>query len=81
MQIIGPALTGVVFVRNGMATVMTFVIPIWAENMGFYNMFALLGALAAVIALTCVPLMIWGRFWRVKLADRYAAMAEVGRYR
>jgi hypothetical protein len=59
-----------------MATVMTFVIPIWATNTGFYKMFALLGGLAAVVALTCVPLMIWGRHWRVKLADLYVEMAK-----
>jgi hypothetical protein len=63
-----------------MATVMTFVIPIWANNMGFYNMFALLGGLAALIALTCVPLMVWGRYWRVKLADLYAEMAKEDYY-
>ena len=63
-----------------MATVMTFVIPIWADNMGFYNMFALLGGLAALIALTCVPLIIWGRHWRVKLADLYAKLAKEDHY-
>ena len=81
LQIIGPALTGVVFVRNGMATVMTFVIPIWASRMGFYNMFALLGGLAALVALTCVPLMIWGRYWRVQLADTYAELVKDEHYR
>lgn len=55
---------------------MTFVIPIWAENTGVYSMFALLGGLAALIAMTCVPLMIWGRYWRVKLADLYTEMAK-----
>ena len=59
-----------------MATVMTFVIPIWASSMGFYNMFALLGALAALIALTCVPLIVWGRYWRLRLADTYASLRE-----
>lgn len=73
--IIGPALIGIVFVRNGMATVMTFVIPVWQDSMGVYNMFVLLGVLAVLVMLTCVPLMIWGRRWRMKLGDRYAAMA------
>ncbi len=73
-------MTGVVFVRNGMATVMTFVIPIWANKMGVYNMFALLGGLAGLIALTCVPLIIWGRHWRMKLADLYAEMAKEDYY-
>ena len=74
--IIGPALIGIVFVRNGMATVMTWVIPVWQAGMGVYNMFLMLGIIASVIALTCVPLMIWGRYWRVKLGDRYASLAR-----
>jgi MFS family permease len=74
--IIGPALIGIVFVRNGMATMMTFIIPVWQSQMGVYNMFLLLGVLAAVIMLTCVPLMIWGRRWRMKLGDRYMALAR-----
>jgi len=76
--IIGPALIAIVFVRNGMATIMTFVIPAWQAGMGVYNMFALLGALAALVMLTCVPLIIWGRRWRMKLGDRYTSIARDG---
>ncbi|KPI45398.1 putative MFS-type transporter [Cyphellophora attinorum] len=74
--IIGPALIGVVFVRNGMATVMTFVIPIWMDSMGVYNMFLLLGILTALVMLTSVPLLIWGKRWRIKLGDKYKDLAK-----
>ena len=74
--IIAPALIGIVFVRNGMATIMTFVIPAWQAGMGVYNMFVLLGVLAVLVMLTCVPLLIWGRRWRMKLGDRYAFLAK-----
>ena len=39
--------------------------------MGVYDMFVLLGCLAIAVALTCVPLIIWGRQWRKKLAPKY----------
>ena len=65
-----------VFVRNGMATVMTFVIPVWMTGMGVYNMFLLLGILTALVVLTCVPLRIWGRCWRKRLAGLYASVSK-----
>jgi hypothetical protein len=75
-QILGDALVGVVFVRNGISTGMIFAVPPWMVNMGIYDMFVVCGVLAAVIALTCVPFLIWGRAWRVKLASRYAKYAK-----
>ncbi|KAK4944136.1 hypothetical protein LTR10_016469 [Elasticomyces elasticus] len=69
--ILGDALTSVVFVRNVISTALVFAITPWIEGMGVYNMFVLLGCLSIAIALTCVPLIIWGRAWRIKLAPRY----------
>jgi MFS family permease len=74
--VIGPALIGIVFVRNGMATVMTFVIPIWMDSMGVYNMFLLLGILTALVMVTSVPLLIWGKRWRIRLGDRYRELSK-----
>ncbi|KAH6995224.1 major facilitator superfamily domain-containing protein [Ilyonectria destructans] len=75
--ILGNALTGVVFVRNIIATALVFAVTPWMTNMGVYNMFVLLGCIAAAIALTCIPLIIWGRDYRVKYADKYAHFAAL----
>ncbi|KAJ9497316.1 hypothetical protein H2202_007120 [Exophiala xenobiotica] len=69
--ILGDALTGVVFVRNIISTALVFAITPWIEGRGVYNMFVLLGCLSIAVALTVVPLIIWGRTWRAKLAGRY----------
>lgn len=45
-------------------------------NMGIYDMFIVVGVLAAVIALTSVPLIVWGRSWRIRLAGGYQKYAE-----
>ncbi|KAK7419043.1 hypothetical protein QQX98_003545 [Neonectria punicea] len=73
--ILGSALTAVVFVRNIIATALVFAVTPWMTNMGVYDMFVLLGCIAAAIALTCVPLIIWGRGYRVQLADKYRHFA------
>ncbi|KIW10970.1 hypothetical protein PV08_10269 [Exophiala spinifera] len=69
--ILGDALTGVVFVRNVISTALVFAITPWMNGMGVYNMFVLLGCLSIAVALTSVPLVIWGRTWRMKLAGKY----------
>lgn len=75
-QILGDALVGVVFVRNAISTGLIFAIPPWIDAMGVYNMFAICAVLAAVIALTCLPLIVWGRKWRILLTGRYQKYAE-----
>ncbi|VUC33661.1 unnamed protein product [Clonostachys rosea] len=71
-QIIGSALTSVVFVRNAIATALVFAITPWMETMGVYDMFVVIGCIATGVALTSVPVIIWGRRFRVQLADKYA---------
>ncbi|KAM5350334.1 hypothetical protein ACJ41O_006839 [Fusarium nematophilum] len=70
-HILGPALTGVVFIRNIIATGLVFAVSPWMAGMGVYNMFVLLGCIAVVIAFTCVPLIFWGRRFRAQLAPKY----------
>lgn len=71
LKIVGPALTGVVFIRNAIATALVFAATPWMNGMGVYNMFVVLGCLSAVVALTCIPMIIWGRKCRVQLAGKY----------
>lgn len=76
LQILGDALVGVVFVRNAISTCMIFAVPPWMVNLGIYNMFVVCGVMAAVIAMTSIPLTIWGRQWRSSLAGRYEKYAS-----
>lgn len=76
LQILGDALVGIVFVRNAISTGLIFAIPPWISAMGVYDMFVVCAVLAALIALTCVPLIVWGRRWRIALAGRYQGFAE-----
>lgn len=71
LQIIGPSLTGVVFVRNAISTALVFAATPWMTGMGVYNMFVLMGCIATAVALTCVPMVIWGREFRVRLSKKY----------
>lgn len=64
-----------VFVRNIISTALVFAVTPWMEGMGVYNMFVLLGCLGVGVALTCVPLIIWGRKWRANLAPKYEYFA------
>ncbi|KAJ4258878.1 hypothetical protein NW762_007965 [Fusarium torreyae] len=70
-HIVGPALTGVVFVRNVIATILVFAVTPWMAGMGVYDMYVVLGCLSTAVALTCIPMVIWGRRFRVKLAAKY----------
>ncbi|KPI39025.1 putative MFS-type transporter [Cyphellophora attinorum] len=74
-DIIGDALTSVVFVRNAISTALVFAVTPWMTGMGVFNMFIMLGCLGLAVALTCVPLIIWGRRWRIRLAGRYEYFA------
>ncbi|KAH6952200.1 major facilitator superfamily domain-containing protein [Fusarium avenaceum] len=69
--IVGPALTGVVFIRNVIATGLVFAASPWMESMGVYDMFVVLSCISTAIALTCIPMVIWGRKFRVQLAGKY----------
>ncbi|ETI25008.1 hypothetical protein G647_04378 [Cladophialophora carrionii CBS 160.54] len=73
--ILGDALTGVVFVRNIISTGLVFAVTPWIAGMGVYDMFVLLGCLSVAVALTCIPLIVWGRAWRARLAGRYEHFA------
>ncbi|KAH7152662.1 major facilitator superfamily domain-containing protein [Dactylonectria macrodidyma] len=75
--ILGNALTGVVFVRNIIATALVFAVTPWMTNMGVYNMFVLLACIATAVAFTCVPMIVWGRAYRVRLAEKYAHYAAL----
>lgn len=76
-EILGDALVGVCFVRNAIAAAIVFAVSPWISGMGMYNTFILLGCIALLVMLLCVPMIIWGKKLRVLCKDRYVAYAKV----
>lgn len=70
-QILPDSLVGVAFVRNIMATALVFALAPWLDGMGIYNAFVLFGCLAVAFSLSAVPMLIWGKRWRARRAERY----------
>lgn len=79
-QIVGDALVGIMFVRNGVASGITFAIGPWIESIGFHDTTTSLGCLSLVISLICIPMIIWGKQMRIHYAPRYEyyAMRQFG---
>ncbi|GME65696.1 MFS transporter [Neofusicoccum parvum] len=75
-DIIGDALVGVAFVRNGLATVMVFALTPWVEGLGLQGLFLSVGCLALAINLTTIPIIIWGKTLRQATANRYHLLAR-----
>ena len=75
-EMLGDALVAVAFVRNLFATVIVFALAPWITNLGLHDMFTSVGCLALALNLTTVPMIIWGRDWRIRCAERYERMSE-----
>ncbi|KAL4994930.1 major facilitator superfamily domain-containing protein [Aspergillus recurvatus] len=73
-EIIGDALVGVAFVRNGLATVFVFALTPWIESTGLINMFIALACIATGMTLTMVPMIVFGKRLRVWTEGRYRRM-------
>lgn len=74
-KIIGSALTGVNFVQYMFATIVVFALDPWIAGMGLQNTFILIGCLALLINLLCIPLIWFGKRWRVASKERYEKIA------
>ncbi|RDW76843.1 uncharacterized protein DSM5745_06835 [Aspergillus mulundensis] len=74
-EIIGDALVGVAFVRNGLATVFVFALTPWIEASGLINMFIAVACIATAMTLTIVPMIVYGKRMRAWTAERYGRMA------
>jgi len=70
-QILGGALVAVTVVRNSLATVIVFAFNPWVTAMGYRNTFILCAVLALVSMLTAVPMIMYGKAFRVKFAEKY----------
>ncbi|KAK0813944.1 hypothetical protein LTR75_004399 [Friedmanniomyces endolithicus] len=70
-EVIGDALVSVTFVRNGLAAVVVFALTPWINSLGLYNTFVCASVLAWAVYLLTLPMLIWGRKWRVLTAASY----------
>ncbi|KAK5149972.1 hypothetical protein LTS14_010444 [Recurvomyces mirabilis] len=75
-EVIGDALVPVTFVRNALATMVVFALTPWINTMGLYNMFVCATCLAFALYALTVPMLIWGKTWRVQTAAAYARHIE-----
>ena len=75
-EMLGDALVAVAFVRNLFATVIVFALAPWITNLGLHDMFTSVGCLAMALNLTTVPMILWGKTFRIKCAKRYQRMSE-----
>ncbi|RDW80295.1 MFS general substrate transporter-24 [Coleophoma cylindrospora] len=76
-EILGDALIGVAFVRNAIAAGIVFAVSPWIDNLGFHDCFVSIGCLSLFIMLLAVPMIIWGKKFRVMCKHRYAEYAKM----
>ncbi|KAK4898945.1 hypothetical protein LTR27_003676 [Elasticomyces elasticus] len=70
-EVIGDALVSVTFTRNALAAVVVFALAPWIASIGLYNTFVSASILAWAVYMLTVPMIIWGRKWRVQTASAY----------
>ncbi|TWU73853.1 hypothetical protein ED733_005518 [Metarhizium rileyi] len=70
-NMIGDALVGISFIRNGIAIVVLLVIIPGMQNMGMQTTFIVVAVTAAVVLLIPIPMMIWGRRARIATSAKY----------
>jgi hypothetical protein len=73
---LGDSLVAVAFVRNVFATIIVFVLTPWVTALSLHGMFTCIGCIALFLNILVVPMIIWGKKYRIMGANRYAEMAE-----
>ncbi|KAJ4348594.1 uncharacterized protein N0V89_009972 [Didymosphaeria variabile] len=73
-DIVAEAFIVVAFFRNALSMAVPFAMVPWWNSMGLSNMFITVGCLSFFIGLLYVPLLLWGKQIRVKLAPRYEGL-------
>ncbi|KIW64048.1 hypothetical protein PV04_09008 [Phialophora macrospora] len=75
-DIVGDSLVAVTFVRNALATAVAMSLSNWIEGTGLSAVFIICAVVSAVVLLTTIPMMIWGKSFRVRTAKKYVSMAQ-----
>ncbi|KAL2829356.1 MFS general substrate transporter [Aspergillus pseudoustus] len=76
VDIIGDCLVAVTFCRNALSIVILFSLNPWIELNGLRNVFIVLASLTTFVLLLSVPMVIWGKRFRVRACDRYRLLAR-----
>lgn len=64
------AFVAITFVRNAVSIPIPFAITPWLDRAGLTSMFVTCGLISLVVSLLFVPMVVWGRRWRVRVAGR-----------
>ncbi|KAH8698741.1 putative MFS transporter [Talaromyces proteolyticus] len=75
-DVVGDAFTGIAFLRNAITIGIPFAITPWMETNGLQNMFITCGFISLGITSLCIPMVIFGKRSRRKLAPYYREMAS-----
>ncbi|KAJ6104529.1 hypothetical protein N7523_010849 [Penicillium sp. IBT 18751x] len=75
-DITGDAFTGIAFVRNAVSIGIPFAINPWMERNGIQNMFIASGFISLAITGLIIPMVIWGKDSRRKLATKYYSLVD-----
>ncbi|OQD70557.1 hypothetical protein PENDEC_c022G05018 [Penicillium decumbens] len=76
-DITGDAFTSITFVRNAVSIGIPFVVTSWIESGGIQNMFIATGFISLGITGLIIPMVIWGKDSRCKLAGKYYRLVEM----
>ncbi|XHG09639.1 hypothetical protein AWENTII_012685 [Aspergillus wentii] len=77
-DITGDAFTGVAFLRNAFSIGIPFAISPWMQRNGLANMFITCGFMSLGVTGLMIPMILFGKRMRARLATRYAIMAAKG---
>lgn len=67
---------GVTFVRNVFSVIILFTLTPWTKAMGIQNVAIITAVFNLVVLLLPIPLIIWGKKFRISTSKRYEAMAR-----
>ncbi|KAJ5128807.1 hypothetical protein N7448_002520 [Penicillium atrosanguineum] len=75
-DITGDAFTGIAFVRNAVSIGIPFAINPWIQRDGLQNMFIASGFISLAVTGLIIPMIIWGKDSRRKLAGKYYSLVD-----
>lgn len=72
----GEAFVGIAFLRNCFSIVLVFAINPWLAHQGVRNMFIVIGVWSFVVCCLHLPLLKWGKYFRIRTAHTYKHFLE-----
>lgn len=75
-KVTGEAFFDIALIRNCFSIAIFFALVPWMEAQGLQNMSIVMGVWAAAVGFLHVPLIVWGKRLRERIADKYQKMGE-----